>query len=185
MATGVIAQSTGRAEPDNDALFEVVNGERVEIPYMGAFAGTVAFFLAHHLNIFGRQFGFAIIETLFDLGPRERRPDFAFVRWERWQPPPNILDDPRAWKVVPNLAGEVVSPTNTATEIEAKVLEYFAAGVELVWVLYPRFQRIHVYESATQVRILEINDEIDGGTVIPGFHLKLKELFSVPNKPQA
>ncbi len=58
-----------------------------------------------------------------------------------------------------------------------KVAEYFVAGVTVVWVIYPKCQQVHVYESLTDVRGLTRADDLDGGTVLPGFRLPLTELF--------
>src|SRR5260370_20786109 len=169
-------------EPETDALYEVVNGERREIPRMGALAATIASFLVSHLNVFvwPRKLGFAVVEAMFQLqaGGPQRRPDVAFVsadRWNRSSPPAN---DPLAWDVVPSLAAEVVSPSNTAGEVEAKLRDYFGAGVLLVWVIHPVDRRVYVYESLTQVRILTEADAIDGGNVLPGFRLPLADLFA-------
>ena len=122
---------TDRA-PASDELYEVVNGERKEIPPMGAYAGTLASFLSVHLNIFGWQhkLGFAVVEVLFQLvvGRPQRRPDVAFVSYSRWSGPPEPVEDPAAWEVVPTLAVEINSPTNTADEIEAKLQDYFVQG---------------------------------------------------------
>ena len=82
-----------------------------------------------------------------------------------------------AWDVAPDLAVEVVSPTDLAEELMDKVAEYFQAGVRLVWVVYPRLRLIHVYESLTQVRGLTAADELDGGAVLPGFRTPVAALF--------
>ena len=55
--------------------------------------------------------------------------------------------------------------------------EYFRAGVRLVWVIYPDLNQVYVYESPSKVRILHQSDELDGGTVLPGFRLKVAALF--------
>src|SRR5947209_11772150 len=66
-------------EPDTDVLYEIVNGERKEIPRMGALAATIASFLVTHLNLYGwsRRLGFAVAEVLLQLPPDrpQRRPD--------------------------------------------------------------------------------------------------------------
>ncbi|MFO0967301.1 MAG: Uma2 family endonuclease [Gemmataceae bacterium] len=173
--------STEIAQTDVD-YFEVVNGFRVAIAPMGAFAGTVASLLVSYLNQFAlpRKLGWAISEVLFDLGAgrNQRRPDLAFIgreRWQRMERRPAV--DPPAWRVVPNLAGEVVSPSNTAAEIETKLLEYFDAGVEIVWVLHPVLRRFYVYDSPTSARVLTSDDVLDGGCVLPGFQLRLADFF--------
>ena len=60
------------------------------------------------------------------------------------------------------------------------------AGVELVWVIYPRQQRIYVHESPAETRVLQVGDELDGGKVLPGFLLKLADLFGAlqPGAPK-
>ena len=167
------------ASGEEDALYEIIDGERKEIPRMGALAATIASFLVTHLNNYGwaRPLGFAVAEALFQLAPGrpQRRPDLAFVAYADWQPPE---EDPPAWAVVPLLAAEVVSPTNTADEIERKLQDYFAAGVRTVWVVYPVLRRVYVYESLTQVRILTEGDELDGGAALPGFRVGIAGLFA-------
>src|SRR5581483_2334226 len=107
----------------------------------------------------------------------QRRPDRAFVSSQRWPHNRRPLRGDNAGKVVPNLAAEVVSPTNTVDEILTKVHDYFRAGVELVWVICPDSAEIYVYESPSNVRVLTRNDVRDGGKVLPGFQTSLAELF--------
>jgi Uma2 family endonuclease len=172
---------------DSESLYEIVNGQRRQKPPMGTLAAAIASFLVHYLNAFAlpNKHGFAVSEVLFNLRPQhpQRRPDIAFVSYGRWQTPPARTQDPPAWDVVPDLAVEVVRPTNTAVEIEDKIQEYFDAGVELVWVIYPIHRRIYVYESPTQTRILLEKDELDGGKVLPGFRLPMATLFAHLVKP--
>jgi Uma2 family endonuclease len=82
-----------------------------------------------------------------------------------------------AWDVVPDLAVEVISPHDLAEEILQKVVEYFQAGVRLVWIVYPQQRLVYVHESLTQVRCLTQTEELDGGAVLPGFRLPLANLF--------
>jgi Uma2 family endonuclease len=172
---------------DSDVLYEIVNGERREIPHMGAISGTIASFLLHYMNAFAipKRLGFAVVEVLFQLRPDrpQRRPDLAFLSYERWRPPSFPLEDPPAFEVVPNLAVEVVSPTNAALEIEDKIHNYFEAGVELVWVIHPRHCRIYVHEPENRVHVRGEKDELDGGKVLPGFRLKIADLFALLVKP--
>jgi Uma2 family endonuclease len=163
-------------------LYEVIDGKRVEISPMGAYAGTAASVLVFYLNQFAfpRDLGWAVSEVMFDLGPgrNKRRPDVAFISAQRWQQIPDRgQDDPPAWKVVPNLGVEVISPSNTWEAMEGKILEYFEAGMQLVWVIFPRLQRVYVYESSTTPRVLTRKDVLDGGPVLPGFQLALAEFF--------
>jgi Uma2 family endonuclease len=82
-----------------------------------------------------------------------------------------------AWEVVPDLAVEVVSPSNTAIEVVKKLGDYFRAGVRQVWVIYPVQQFIYVYTSLADIRVLQPGDDLDGGAVLPGFRLAVSTLF--------
>jgi|SRR6516164_7083552 len=166
---------------DNDALYEVVNGKRLELPPMGAFETDIASDLLVYLRQFAKKQGLgkAVAEMLFlldGLKDLQRRPDVAFVSYKRW-PKGKRVPRTNAWEVVPSLAVEVVSTSNTAEEILAKIREYFQVGVELVWVVYPTEEQVYVYDSPTQLRILKKDQELDGGNVLPGFNLPIAALF--------
>ena len=89
----------------------------------------------------------------------------------------------RAWAVIPDLAVEIVSLTNSAYEVADKLEEYFKAGVRQVWIVYPRHSKVCVYTSTTANRILAPGDELDGGDVLPGFHLSVTDLFNNVGEP--
>ena len=107
--------------------------------------------------------------------PLDRRPDVAYVSFQRW--PQRFIPSTNAWEIAPELAVEVVSPTNSATEIQEKVQDYFQHGVELVWVIYPIPHVIHVYENSQAIRILKTDDTLEGGNVFPGLQLPVHKLF--------
>jgi Uma2 family endonuclease len=166
---------------DSEALYEVVDGQRVELPPMGARETHLGSNLLVLLGSFGKaqRLGRTEGEMLFLLDAEaglERRPDVAFVSYERW-PRHRPVPTTAAWQVVPNLTVEVVSPTNTAAEVLRKVREYFRAGVQRVWVVYPDEEQVYVYSSPTSIRVLERSGELDGEEVLPGFRLPLSELF--------
>lgn len=162
-----------------DALYEVVNGQQVEVPSMGAFENYLATLLVSIITPYARshRLGFAVMETLFDLGSEtpQRRPDVAFVSRTRW--PEREVPRVNAWPVVPDLAVEVVSQSNTAWEIAGKVDEYLRAGVVAVWVIYPELEQVYVHESPSSVRIAALEDDLDGGTFLPGLLIPVKGLF--------
>jgi Uma2 family endonuclease len=173
--------SPATAAISEESLYEVVNGQRMELPPTGAFQTDLANILGGYLWSYarGQRLGRVEVEMLFLLDPTtdlQRRPDVAFVSYDRWprsQPVPGT----NAWAVVPNLAVEVVSPTNTFAEVTTKVDEYFRAGVELVWVVVPNLRQVYVYTSLTAIQVVERAGHLDGGTVLPGFHLPLTDLF--------
>ena len=107
---------------------------------------------------------------------RKRRPDVAFVSYDRW-PRQRRIPRAEAWDVVPNLVVEVISPSDRGNDIVDKVAEYFRAGVACVWVIFPSQEQGYVYTSPTQVRILTRPDELHGEPVLPHFRLSLVSLF--------
>jgi Uma2 family endonuclease len=179
---GLPSVSPPESRVGDESLYEVIDGQRVELPPMSAFAARIAFLLGTQLHTFGvsQNLGEGAVETLFRLPlvvGRNRRPDVAFVTYQRWARGRPIPPRDNAWDVVPDLAVEVISPTDVAEELMTKVQEYFQAGVRLVWVVYPLQGFVHVYEALTQIRGLTRADELDGGQVLPGFRLPLATLF--------
>lgn len=172
---------------DDIERYEVIDGMRVEREPMGAFETVLASWLCHLLNSFvaGRKLGLAVSEVLFILNASrdlKRRPDVAFVSYTHW--PAAVVARESAWNVVPDLAVEIVSRTNLAEEMDSKVQDYFQAGVRLVWVFYPDAGRVYVYQSPTQVSILERIDTLDGGAILPDFRLPIIQLYEAVTRPE-
>ena len=192
MPTTAIPEAQAESWPltEDDSLYEVVNGQRLEPPPMSVLATRIANRLGRRLGTFveDSRLGTAEVEMLFLLDEAEdlqRRPDVALVSFERWPSDRAVPDDEAAWDVVPDLAVEVVSPTDRDEAGLAKVREYFAAGVRLVWKVYPRQRVVHVFESFAAIRVLTRADDLDGGPVVPGFRLPLAALFEQPEEAPA
>ena len=122
--------------PADDMLYEVVDDQVVELGPMGAHEIWLATELVVHLMNFAKQhqLGRAVQEMLFDftaMVQRKRRPDAAFVSYERW-PQQRRVPHAEAWEVVPNLAVEVLSPSDKGDDILDKVAGYFRIGVECI-----------------------------------------------------
>jgi Uma2 family endonuclease len=110
-----------------------------------------------------------------------RIPDVAFVSWDRipdGQFPEEPIPD-----LVPDLAVEVISRSNTRKEMEEKLKEYFEKGVRLVWFVRPRNRVVDVYTSADQFARLTASATLDGGDVLPGFSILVGDLFRKPEGP--
>jgi Uma2 family endonuclease len=182
MSTATLLPPIASTGIGDDDLYEVVDGQRIGQTPIGVYAVWTAFQLARHLGNFAdAKLGRTVTEALFHLPApinRDRRPDVAFVSYERWAKERKIPRTSNAWDVVPSLATEVVSPTDIAEELQDKIAEYFRAGVQMVWVVYPTLCMIHVYEAIDKIDALTINDVLDGGAVVPGFRLPLAELFA-------
>ena len=78
----------------------------------------------------------------------------------------------------PDLAVEVLSPSNTVREMEQKIDLYFGAGSRMVWIVSPERRTVSVYTSPFEVRILREQDTLEGGDVLPGFSYELSKLFA-------
>ncbi|MEX2310807.1 MAG: Uma2 family endonuclease [Pirellulales bacterium] len=173
-----MATAPSAAAVETDVLYEVIHGEIREVAPMGVYETWIASVLIQNL-VGERKLGRAVIETLFDFTKTvgaKRRPDLAFVSYQRW---PRAKPVPRteAWDVVPDLAVEVVSPTNAADDVLGKLTEYFQVGVERVWVIYPSQRQIYVYSSPSEVKVVLENDDLTDEDVLPGFRISLRTLF--------
>jgi Uma2 family endonuclease len=105
-----------------------------------------------------------------------RAPDASFVRKERLVD----LDDEGYLPLAPDLAVEVVSPSNTVNEMSKKVHEYLEAGTSIVWVVEPLRRQVTVYTPGPVVLIYRDGDTLDGGDVLPGFTLSVTYIFDGP-----
>lgn len=166
----------------SDALYEVLDGEIVEKPPMGTrqelMAGILYLRLGHFVEM--HKLGWAVVETLFDFTKQvghKRRPDLAFVSEQRW-PRSKAIPERDGWQVVPDLAIEVVSPSNSWDEVLDKVQEYFQVGVRRVWVVSGPHRQVHVFSSPTEVRIFARTDTLDDAELLPGFRLPVAEVFT-------
>jgi Uma2 family endonuclease len=104
-----------------------------------------------------------------------RAPDIAFIRKERI---PVSEPDEAFWPGPPDLAVEVVSPGDTAKEIDDKVTNWLDAGTKAVWVVSPAWRTVTIYRSATDIKVLPARDELLGDDVVPGFRCSLRDLFA-------
>jgi Uma2 family endonuclease len=104
-----------------------------------------------------------------------RIPDVAFFSWDRF--PNRQRPAQRVPDLVPDLAVEVLSEGNTEGEMERKLAEYFGCGVPLVWYVEPKPRTVRIYTSPSEYRLLTEDDVLDGGTLLPGFHLPIRDWF--------
>lgn len=100
-----------------------------------------------------------------------RAPDVAFVRKERWT-------DPEGFFVgAPDLAVEVISPSDSYSEVNAKVVEWLQAGTQIVIVIDPAKRSAVIHRSLNKADQIALDGSLDGGTVVPGWELPLRDLF--------
>lgn len=165
-----------------DRRYELIRGELKRMsptkPLHGVICARVAGELYAHVRarklglVFGAETGF-LVETNPDsvVGA-----DAAYVSRDRLA---GVESLDNFFPFAPDLAVEVLSPSNTVNEMDEKVALYFAAGSRAVWVINPKRRTVAVYSSPTEVRILTGNETLSGGDVLPGFTLELSELFDL------
>ena len=165
----------------DEPTYEIIAGEYTELPPMSAREAVLGSKLVTKLSIHvdDYELGRAVNETLFDLRPtidRLRRPDVAYVSFNRWRKS-RLIPRLNAWPVVPDLAVEIISPTNTFEEVLDKMREYFQAGTRLVWFVFSIAQEVYAYTTPTTTRIFTRADDLTADPVLPGFKLPLANLF--------
>ena len=161
--------------------YELSRGELVPMTPVGlqhsAIVGRLGKLLSNFVD--EKQLGIVGMEGGFKL-KREpdtlRAPDIHFVskvRIEKEGITQKFADYP------PDLAVEVLSPEDTASEIQKKVEEYLAGGVPLVWVVDPATKTVTVYRSLQDIKMLSADQQLDGGEVLPGFRAQVAEIFAL------
>jgi Uma2 family endonuclease len=174
-----------RDENGNDCLLELIRGELKVMSPSKPLHGIVCAYVATELSNFVREHDLGVVvgaETGFIV---ERDPDTvlgvdaAFISHERLA---TIEDLDKFAPFAPDLAVEVMSPSNTAREMDEKTALYFGAGARAVWIFNPKKKTVAAYTSPSDVRLLSEQDTLDGGEVLPGFKLELAKLFAVGKK---
>ena len=167
-----------RLDDHEDVICELVDGVLVE-KVMSSFESLLAMMLVRILGTYldAHDVGFLLGEggQLRILPTRMRVPDVSFIRWDRL--PGGKLPTDRVFKIAPDLAVEILSDGNTIKEMELKLGEYFEAGVRLVWYVDPVSRTAQVYTSRERSETIDTSGTLDGGEVLPGFQLRLGELF--------
>ena len=161
-------------------LYELVDGELKE-KLVGTHASLIAVRICERLNAaFYLTLGYAVTESViycFGRPDHGRRPDAYFIRLDRipdGQVPSGDLH------VAPDLVVEVLSPGNSAIELEAKLDEYLDAGVAMVWIVNPEGRTIRAYRSNGTTRLYRANDVIENESILPGFKMVVEEVFRPP-----
>ena len=111
-------------------------------------------------------------ETIFQVGERVMKPDVAFVSIARLD-----VDEDKGFPIPPDLAIEVISPTDVHYRIVRKAFDYLEAGTRLVWVLDPVAKAVTVYRSESDIEILTHEAMLTGEDVVPGFACSVGQLF--------
>ena len=168
-----------RVNERKQGLCELVDGVLVA-KAMGATESLLGGYLLRMVGNFAEEHDLGVVlgeggMYRFQIGLVRLR-DVSFVPWTRL--PDDKTPDDAVWVVIPTLTIEVLSRSNTAAEIERKIGEYFTAGVKSVWTIEPKKKSARVYSSPTAYKLIDETGTLDGGKILPGFKLPLKQLFA-------
>ncbi len=166
--------------PDDGWRYELIAGDLLRRPLNGLAAGAVTATIAAALSgiVRRRGLGRVFINVGYVLAadpPTVLGPSASFVRTDRMPPRAEWSGYPR---MAPDLAVDVVLPTDATSDIARKVRIYLAAGVRLVWIVDPVFRTVAVHYPDRTGRILIEGESLDGEDVVPGFALPVAEVFA-------
>ena len=166
--------------PDDGYRYELVKGKLRKIPPAGFEHGTrtmaIGWRLAQYVSenrlgcVLAAETGFRISQNPDTV----RAPDVAFVRQAS-------IDQQGMhtgyWDGAPDLAVEIISPSDTYAEVVEKVDEWLRAGCAMVWVVNPRREMVEVFRPAGGFTVLGGDDTLEGGDVVAGFRCRIRDLF--------
>lgn len=166
--------------PTKSKWQELVRGEVIETMPPGGRHSEIAGALVALLGLWVKQgaSGYAGARAGYVLShdpDTVRGPDVSYVRVDRILPG-GVPD--AFWPIPPDLAVEIVSPSETANEVREKVRDFLAADTPLVWVVYPRTKEVVVHTADDLARTYSEDDMIEYPDVLPGFSCKVAELFA-------
>lgn len=179
------------ALPQDEWMYELVEGRLVRMPGSGGEASLIALRLAAALLAFADAHGLGVVtgaDGTYNLtqpgDPAETGlvPDVAFVRREH-VPRRTSPVYAQAWHVAPDLVVEVASPNQYRPDMKDKAQRYLTAGVRMVWVIWPKSRQVDVWRAGAQgapqvFATLKSGDALDGLDVLPGFSHPVADLFA-------
>jgi Uma2 family endonuclease len=180
LATRPISLEEFAAMPEGKSRRVLVRGEVIETMPPGGIHGGIAVEMATWLKLWARALasGYVGVKSGFVLehGPDTvRAPDVSFVRQDRI---PEASIPEGLWKLAPDLAVEVVSPSESAEDVREKIRDYLRAGTPLIWVIYPRTREVIEHTADGLARTKTGSDVLEDRTVLPGFSCRVELLFA-------
>jgi Uma2 family endonuclease len=165
------------ALPDDGNRYELDRGMLITMPppkrEHGLIVNQIAYLVTGHVE--ANDLGEVAAEIGYQLEQNPdtvRAPEVSFTATARLK-----IISGEYEQTPPDLAVEVASPGNTVSDMNEKIEQYFAAGVRLVWLFFPKTRKIHVYNAANKITVLGEEDFLDGGDVLPGFRVSVHEIF--------
>lgn len=167
--------------PENaDKLFELINGVIYEMPSPSPLHGLIISQILYLFKAYlvHQAIGYAFGDNNdFELAPGVvLKPDVAYISKTRLPKIPHRLS------VAPEIAVEIVSPSNTEEQLLEKTLAFISFGTQLVWIVYPETKVVWVYRPAgdgsLNLRKFTGEDRLDVGDILPGFSIAVRDIFT-------
>jgi len=178
MKTVLTAQEFDNYPFEEDKRYELDEGELVEMTRPTYKHNRVLKNLIFALESYCRRTHVGellISENLFALSYNTRRsPDAAIILGDRHEE----LKNAKVIPIIPEIAAEVLSPTETPRMIHRKLKQYFAAGVKEVWLIDPDVREIEVWKGTSLPDPVLGSGDVLASALLPGFTLPLEELFA-------
>jgi len=172
--------------PDDGWKYQLIEGRVLRMPPAGGDHDNIAARLVILLGVFVQTRSLGEI-TLSQSGylvnlPDEQEkllvPDLAFVSAAR-VPKRGTAEAKGFWRLAPDLVVEVVSPSQSQSEMEKTARRWLEAGTRLVWIIWPDTQQVDVWRPGVEqpTSTLGSSEELDGLDVLPGFRCPIARLF--------
>jgi Uma2 family endonuclease len=177
----VWTQAELEALPDDGYIPEVVDGELIMSPKNNFQHEDIGAELLTALRTYAKaqRLG-AVLGSSFGCWMRNRNcraPDISFIPKARLR---SLGFTPSTRKFLPgapDLAVEILSPSNTRAEMDERLKDFFASGAQLVWIINPDDQCVEVCRSLTDRKLVGPGGTLDGEHLLPGFQLPIADLF--------
>ncbi len=171
------------SELPDDRQYELIEGIITEMPPSSTENSMIAMLIGHLLLMFIRKNNIAGVVLGADGGyvlssGNVRVPDVSYISADRYHP--------KRIEGGPDLAVEIISPSETSNRIIQKIQQYFDAGTQMVWTVHPEDREVQVYTpvqslpNGMNIETLTVNDTLTAGDVLPGFAVAVKDLFEQP-----
>lgn len=177
ISTPISAEEFEQLSRDSEARLECFDGEVIESSSPRLSHNLILRVLMVKVGAFDLQNtnGLWIFGSEYRLNSERRvMPDLAFLR----APKHLLLDvDASPIELIPDIAIEVISPSEMARDLERKITAYLDAGVSEVWTLYPESQHIYVHQADTS-KLFKSGDKL-ASSVLPGWSCSVSEIFAI------
>jgi len=167
--------------PEDGYIHEVVDGEMIMSPKNNFYHGDICSRLLAALVTFNqaRKLGVVLDSStgFWMLNRNCRAPDVSFVSKGRMRELGFSRNSQRFFPGAPDLAVEIMAPSNTPAEMHARLKDFFSSGTQVAWIVHPEGEFVEICHSPTARQILGVGAVLDGEHLLPGFRFPIADLF--------